>query len=120
MQIKAQDKARCCDALHFSEAGLGDAKGLGHRWGSSKAVLQQEGHQTPLALLSQAGGVAMVWEQQPEGPEVLLAPTVSALQRSQTPTRPNYFKAEMASASLTCSRTKILQTHRAAGARHGL
>lgn len=86
MKIKAQDKARCCDVLPFSKAGLGDAEGLGSRQGSSRAVLQQDGHWLLLALLSQAGGMAVVWEQQPE---VLLAPTGSALQRSQTLTRPN-------------------------------
>lgn len=87
--MKDQDKAGCCDALPFSEAGSGYAKGLGYRQGSSREVLQQNGHWTPLALLSQAGSVAMVWEQQPE---VRLAPTGSALQRSQTLTRANTTK----------------------------
>lgn len=87
--MKGWDKARCCDAFPFSEAGLGDAEGLGYRQGSSREVLQKNGHWTPLALLNQAGSLAMVWEQQPE---VLLAPTGSALQKSQTLTRANTTK----------------------------
>lgn len=76
--------------------------------GSSRTALQQDGHCTVR--------LAWPWCGSSRGP----AGSHRVREIPDTDKAKRCFKAEMASALLTCSRAKILPTHRVAGARHGL
>lgn len=86
MPTKVQGKAGCCDALPSFERGSGDAEGLGCGQGSSGAVPWQHRHRIPLALCSQACGTTVV---PCRSQQACWLRAGSALQRSQTPTKPN-------------------------------